>query len=268
MTAREVAESVQRCQHQRATYVDGTGIEEFRVGPLREGILAALTIATAAVRGDARRCLDVGCGRQPLRPTLEGLGYSYESCDVIQNVDGTVDYVFPLDQPLPSSPPRARYALLVCTEVLEHVLNWQQAFANANELLQPGGAIVISTPFVYPLHEEPFDYWRPTHHALVRMCEREGWRIVHLDMQPDPWAVIGTVFHSLGADRSRAGVGAVLARAMWSVFKRVALMSARSAVVRRVLPLKGDLPMGTIVVAIKEGAGATTSPDGEPRSPS
>ena len=34
------------------------------------------------------RVLDVGCGRQPFRLTIEALGYSYTGVDVEQNPEG------------------------------------------------------------------------------------------------------------------------------------------------------------------------------------
>lgn len=147
---------------------------------------------------------------------------------------------------------RIHYSLLVCTEVLEHVLNWQQAFANANLLLRPGGAIVITTPFFYPLHEEPYDYWRPTHRALVKMCEMQDWQVRYLDRQNEPWDVLGTLLHSIGAAPNQGHVASyALARTVWRTFKFLALSAARSPRVRRILPLTGNVPMGTIIVAQK-----------------
>lgn len=241
-----------RCLSQRENYRRPSGIEEFRVPSLHAGILTAIEKATALLDGAEKTCLDVGCGRQPLRQRLTELGYQYDSCDVVQNVDGTVNHVLPFDEPLPGDFSRIHYSLLVCTEVLEHVLNWQQAFANANLLLKPGGAIVITTPFFYPLHEEPYDYWRPTHHALVRMCERQHWQVRYLDRQNEPWDVLGTLLHSIGAAPSHGHiVSNAFARTVWRVFKFLALCAARSRSVRQILPLTGSVPMGTIIVAQK-----------------
>ena len=35
-----------------------------------------------------------------------------------------------------------------------------------SRLLKPGGHLVLSVPFLYPVHESPHDYWRLTPHGL------------------------------------------------------------------------------------------------------
>jgi SAM-dependent methyltransferase len=247
-----VGASARRCLSQRDSYRRSSGIEEFRVPALHAGILAAMETATALLDDLPRTCLDVGCGRQPLKARLVELGFQYDSCDVVQNLDGTVNHVFPFDEPLPEEMRGMGYSLLICTEVFEHVLNWQQAFENADQLLTPGGAIVITTPFFYPLHEEPYDYWRPTHHALLRMCVGRQWQVRHLDRQNEPWDVIGTLMHSVGAAPiARLSVAHMCARTTWRCLKFLTLCAARSRVVRSILPLTGNIPMGTIMVAQK-----------------
>ncbi len=260
--------SAGRCLSQRDNYQPSSGIEEFRVPSLHAGILASLEKATALLSDMPKTCLDIGCGRQPLRQRLTDFGFQYDSCDVVQNLDGTVNHVFPFDEPLPEAFSQITYSLLICTEVFEHVLNWQQAFANANQLLKPGGVVVITTPFFYPLHEEPYDYWRPTHHALIRMCAMHDWQVRYLDRQNEPWDVLGTLLHSVGAPPSqKPGKLYYLARTAWRAFKFLALSAARSHSVRRILPLTGKVPMGTIVVAQKPIAPALTSNAGPQPSP-
>jgi hypothetical protein len=249
-----VGASAGRCLNQRDSYSyrRSSGIEEFRVPALHSGILQALETASALLGDAPKTCLDVGCGRQPLKSRLTELGFQYDSCDVVQNVDGSVNHVFPLDEPLPEAVGSMRYGLLICTEVLEHVLNWQQAFANADQLMMPGGVIVMTTPFFYPLHEEPYDYWRPTHHALERMCVARQWQVRHLDQQNEPWDVLGTLLHSVGAAPiARLSVAHTCARTIWRCLKFLTLCAARSRVVRSILPLTGNVPMGTIIVAQK-----------------
>jgi len=252
--------SAGRCLGQRDNYQRSSGIEEFRVPSLHAGILASLETATALLTDVPKTCLDVGCGRQPLRRRLTELGFQYDSCDVVQNLDGTVNHVVPFDEPLPEAFSLTAYSLLICTEVFEHVLNWQQAFANADRLLKPGGAVVITTPFFYPLHEEPYDYWRPTYHALIRMCETHDWQVRYLDRQNEPWDVLGTLLHSVGAAPSQnPGALNTVARTAWRAFKFLALSAARSHSVRRILPLTGNVPMGTIIVAQKPMAPSDAS---------
>jgi hypothetical protein len=48
-------------------------------------------------------------------------------------------------------------------------------------MLRPGGKVIIGVPFFYWLHEEPFDFYRYTEHALRRYCERHNLRILSLE---------------------------------------------------------------------------------------
>ena len=91
------------------------------------------------------------------------MGFDYTGADVQQNKAATVDFVAAIDQPLPPQLAGAGpFDFIVCTEVLEHVADWEMAFRNLRSLLAPGGRLLITCPHFYPLHETPHDYWRPT----------------------------------------------------------------------------------------------------------
>ena len=141
--------------------------------------------------------LDVGCGTQPLREVLRDRGYSYHSCDVRQNAAGAVDFVTSIDGPLPTGLlDLAPFALVLCTEVLEHVLDWNATFRNFTVLVRPGGYVLITCPFVYFPHERPHDYWRPTAHAVRAMAGRHGFQVVRAIESGSPWDVLRLVLES------------------------------------------------------------------------
>ncbi len=58
------------------------------------------------------------------------------------------------------------FDLILMTEVLEHIKEPQLAVNNLNKLLKKGGTCVITTPFFYPIHGDPDDYYRYTGSAL------------------------------------------------------------------------------------------------------
>ena len=59
-----------------------------------------------------------------------------------------------------------KFDLVLCCNVLEHIFDTKSAVQNLNYLLKEKGHLLVSVPFIYPLHDEPGDFWRFTEHAL------------------------------------------------------------------------------------------------------
>jgi len=68
---------------------------------------------------------------------------------------------------------------VLCCNVLEHVFDIEAALQGLAQLVKPHGRILAATPFAYPLHDEPADYWRPTEHALEKLFAVH-WRQVRI----------------------------------------------------------------------------------------
>lgn len=154
--------------------------------------------------------LDCGCGNQPFRSAIIKHGFDYESLDVSQNKYNNVDYLCALDSPFKeySLAVTKKYSLVLATEVLEHVSDWYAAFANIASVMQPGGYALLTAPFFYPLHEEPYDFCRPTVHQFEKVSRAAGLEVHSIKKVGNAVDVIGTV---LGATRItysfRAGSG-------------------------------------------------------------
>ena len=62
-----------------------------------------------------------------------------------------------------------KFDLVLCTNVLEHIFDVKPAIKNLSYLLKDKGHLLVSVPFIYPLHDEPEDFWRFTEHALKKL---------------------------------------------------------------------------------------------------
>jgi SAM-dependent methyltransferase len=189
----------------RNDYATAAPQDQFIVSLLKYHIQQALSNYAKPTNSEAR-ALDVGCGSQPFRSDLEALHYSYTSLDAEQNSEDSVDIICLIDQPLlPETLKDKQFDFILCTEVMEHVANWQGAFENFSKLLAPGGRLLITCPFIYPLHEEPYDYWRPTPYAFQYFADKHDLKIIHQVNAGDAWDVLGTVlatFHTEPMSRS------------------------------------------------------------------
>jgi SAM-dependent methyltransferase len=73
------------------------------------------------------------------------------------------------------------YDVVICEQVLEHVVNPWVAAENLRKLCNPGGHVVVTTPFLIKVHEVPAwdlkDYWRFTPRGLRTLLESAGLRV-------------------------------------------------------------------------------------------
>lgn len=66
----------------------------------------------------------------------------------------------------------ASFSMILCTEVLEHCMNPHQVIAEFYRILKPGGKLILTTRFIFPLHDVPYDYFRFTKYGLRMLCSR------------------------------------------------------------------------------------------------
>lgn len=72
-----------------------------------------------------------------------------------------------------------QFDLVLCIAVLEHLENPQKAIQEMRRVLKIGGKIIVSVPFLFPIHDAPGDYWRFTKFGLKKLFS-EYWEIEKL----------------------------------------------------------------------------------------
>jgi SAM-dependent methyltransferase len=70
---------------------------------------------------------------------------------------------------------KSSFDVVVMAEVLEHVRRPNTACQKIYEALRPGGRVIITTPFIFPLHDRPHDYWRFTRYGLEYLLDEVGF---------------------------------------------------------------------------------------------
>ncbi len=222
--------------------------DEFIVSLLRHHIEEILSTYSKSTSLNPR-ALDVGCGRQPFRENLETLGYTYSSIDAEQNPENSVDVVCRIDQPLPSEAiANGTFDFILCTEVMEHVVDWNMAFSNFSQLLTPKGRLFITCPYFYPLHEEPYDFWRATPYALQHFGDKFGLKILYQVNAGDAWDVLGTLLGSIYSEPKSQSLGDRILAKVISLCQKVVLKLLLARFIQQFAHLKGKLYLANIVV--------------------
>jgi SAM-dependent methyltransferase len=128
----------------------------------------ALDKAVPFIRG---RALDLGCGERPYHEIIR------RSTTSIVGLDAQPDHVHPPEvcgdvQVLPFKD--ATFDTIITTQVIEHVFDPHAMMREISRVTRVGGHVILTAPQVWPLHEEPRDYFRYTLYALKGLAERNG----------------------------------------------------------------------------------------------
>lgn len=122
--------------------------------------------------------LDVGCGQMPYKHLIMegGLVWKYIGLDLANNPthDNNPDVLWDgIKIPLPDGSMDS----VLLTEVLEHCPDPVELLREIHRVIKPGGKIFGTVPFLFPLHEAPYDFYRYTPFALKRFAENTGFKI-------------------------------------------------------------------------------------------
>lgn len=141
----------------------------------RESLRRALLELSDLVQHGA--ILDIGCGIKPYQPLLGLPNDRWLGTDNPPSMKSsygqlTLADVYADCQTLPFQ--NSSFDTVICTQVLEHVPEPHRTICEIARVLRPGGVLILTAPMLWPLHEEPYDYFRYTIHGLRRLLTSAG----------------------------------------------------------------------------------------------
>ncbi|HEY1075965.1 MAG TPA: methyltransferase domain-containing protein [Fontimonas sp.] len=133
-----------------------------------------------AIRKHARCCpgrlLDVGCGTQPYREFFHS--NEYWGIEVLaQGQHGSrklADAYFDGSR-IPFAD--QSFDAVFCSQVLEHVFQPDDFLKELARVTKPDGRLLLTVPFVWDEHEQPYDYGRYSSFGLKALLARHGFEV-------------------------------------------------------------------------------------------
>jgi SAM-dependent methyltransferase len=134
--------------------------------------------------------LDVGCGGRPYEPLFEPYVERYTGIDTPASTLSRADAAAVASH-LPFAD--CAFDTVLCTEVLEHLSTPAACIDEIARVLRPGGHLILTTPQMWHLHEEPYDFFRFTRYGLAYLCRSAHLNVVEVRPHGGAWATIGLV---------------------------------------------------------------------------
>lgn len=170
---------------------------------------------------------DLGCGEMPYKNWLLTYADQYTGVDWGSTLhELKADILADLNDPLPIEGEVAD--TVISLSVMEHLREPQLFLNEAHRILKPGGAMVLQVPFMWWVHEAPYDFYRYTRYGLQYMFKKAGFTEVTIYPQTGFW-VMWTLKFNYQTTRLVRGpwpvrkVMALLMRGIWAIDQRVAL---------------------------------------------
>lgn len=122
------------------------------------------------------RVLDIGCGQKPYQNICNYEEYIGLEIDTPQNRQNKKADFFYNGVTMPFSD--NYFDSIISNQVFEHVFNPNEFLRETNRVLKMDGVFLITVPFVWDEHEQPYDYARYSSFGLKHILNDNGFEII------------------------------------------------------------------------------------------
>lgn len=133
------------------------------------------------------RVIDMGCGTSPYKEDIVKVADQYIGIDWANSLhdQSSVDIIANLCEPLPIVDCCAD--TIVSFQVMEHLKEPGKFLLEVFRILKKDGKILITVPFMWHVHEEPYDYFRYTCHGLKYLFDKVGFQDIAITENTGFW---------------------------------------------------------------------------------
>lgn len=190
--------------------------------------------------------LDVGCGTKPYKNLFkvsqyDGLEYSQEQYGRKNNAEYVYDgHRFPFEN--------ETYENVISNEVLEHVFNPDEFLSEINRVLKMNGNLLLTVPFVWDEHEQPYDFARYTSFAIKFLFEKYGFEIIEYKKSCND---LGVIFQLINDYIWKISIGKAKLHNLLLVNFVSSIFNILGIIFIKITPKNNDLYLDNIILAKK-----------------
>ena len=208
----------------------------------RRGLLKSIKELGKEITG---KTLDVGCGTKPYEKFFncqEYVGLEIET--TINRVKKQADYFydgkkFPFEN--------GGFDSVVTNQVLEHVFNPDEFLSEINRVLKKDGKLLLTVPFVWDEHEQPYDYARYSSFGLKSLLEKHGFELIKHHKSVNDF---GAVIQLMNAYLYKITYRIPLVRQLTTITLG-SIINFLGIIISKLLPKNNDLYLDNIILARK-----------------
>ncbi len=93
--------------------------------------------------------------------------------------------------------PNESFDIALMGELLEHVPDPKLVLSEAYRVIRPGGKIIATTPFIFPIHADPYDFGRYTNIFWEKIATDIGFKNIEIQTQGTFFAVTALMIQHL-----------------------------------------------------------------------
>lgn len=87
------------------------------------------------------------------------------------------------------------FDVILCSEVLEHLHTPEKAISEMCRVLKPGGELILTTRFMFPQHDVPYDYFRFTEYGMRHLFR--DWKVEELIPETKNFETLAVLIHRM-----------------------------------------------------------------------
>jgi SAM-dependent methyltransferase len=121
-----------------------------------------------------------------------------------------------------------KFDMILCTEVLEHFHSPHIAIAEMYRVLKKGGTLILTTRFIFSIHDAPHDYYRYTKYGLQFLL-KDKFEIMEIEEETSTKDTFAVLLQRVGYQTNM--VGGKFTKAL--VFLAARLISLLPSLIRK-----------------------------------